>query len=385
MAWVRHFAVGFLACALPAVGATANETGVTADEIVIGATNASTGPIAACGAEVQGSIGYFKRINDAGGIHGRKIRYVILDDAYSAQRAAGNVRRLIEQDKAFAIFGGCGTVTAAAALPEIERVGIPYLFPFAGLDKLVIPPQKNVFALVPLYTTQLATILPFVVERSRPKTAALFTFNFAGNAELRKVIRDKLEGAGVAVLADAVMEATSPDRSTFALQAKAANPDLLIVNDSPANAARFLLETQRQNWKPKVVTGISTLADESFLRAVGDAADGLVLAPAFVRPPAAAEARECVQDVAAVTKDTPTSFMMYGCLAAKVLVEALKLAGPELTRDKFISALEKIKEFDSGLGGKISFGPGQRMGVNSIFVVAVDKGEFRILTEVGER
>src|SRR5918911_2606337 len=142
-------AAGFVAMLATSVQA---ETGVTRDEILLGGTNALTGPVAAvCYAVSHGSIAHFQKVNEQGGIHGRKIQYQLLDDAYTAQRAVGNARRLIQQDQVFAIFGGCGTVTAAGVLSIVEKDNVPYLFPYAGLDRLIDPLKKHVFALMPLY------------------------------------------------------------------------------------------------------------------------------------------------------------------------------------------------------------------------------------------
>lgn len=379
---IYRLAVVSLAAALSAVVARA-ETGVTQNEVHFGGTNALTGPVAAvCYAVSHGSIAHFKRINEQGGIHGRQIKYTLLDDAYSAQRAVGNTRRLVQQDQVFAVFGGCGTATGAAVLSVLERGDVPYLFPYAGLDKLVQPPKKHVFALMPLYASQLDAILPYVLARKQPKTAALFSNNIAGNEEIRESAKAVLKRAGVEVVLDELMEVTSPERAAFVLKAKDKNPDFIILTDTAPGGARFFIEMERQNWKPKGVTGISTLTDESFLRAAAHIAEGMLIAPGFVLPPTAPQAKECNDELAAYNKElTPSHFTMFGCLAARVLVEGLRRAGPDLTRSKLIAALEEMKDYDPGIAGKISFGPNHRMGLDSVYPFGVEKGEFKILGE----
>lgn len=380
---VRRLAACMVAVAcLGLAGAPARaETGVTKDEIVLGGTNALTGAVAAvCYGVSHGSMAYFKKVNEQGGIHGRKIRYELLDDAYSAQRAVGNTRRLIQQEQVFALFGGCGTATAAGVLSVVERSDVPYLFPYAGLDKLVDPPKKNIFALMPLYPSQYATLLPYVLERAKPKTAALLSNNIAGADDIRATVKSVLAKAGVEVVLDELMEVTSPERAAYVLKVKDKNPDLLVLSDTAPGGARLFIEMERQNWTPKMVTGISTLTDESFLRAAAKLAEGKLIAPGVVLPPTAPQAKECIDELAAYNKDlSPSHFTMFGCLVAHVLVEGLKRAGPDLTRDKLIAAFESIKDYDTGISGKVSFGPERRMGINSVYPIGVEGGQFKIL------
>ncbi|MGE0799108.1 MAG: ABC transporter substrate-binding protein [Lautropia sp.] len=364
-----------------APGAARAEPGVTKNEIHLGGTLGVTGPIAAvCTAVAEAAQAHFKRINESGGIHGRKIRYDVLDDGYSAQRAIGNTRRLVQQDNVFAIFGGCGTATAAAVLTSVEKDDVPYLFPYAGLDKLVIPVKRNVFSLVPLYSDQMTAIVPHVLSKSPAKTAVMASVNIAGHEAWRKAARSKLEAAGVDVQLDLLVDITTSDRAPFVLQIKEKNPDLLLLMDAAPSAARFYIEMQRQNWKPKMVTGIATLTDESFLKTVATMAEGNLLVPGFVLPPTAPQSKPCVDELAAHRKDLePTHFSMYGCLAARVMVEALKRAGPEPTRAKLIEALESIKAFDSGISGPVSFSPQQHMGLSSILPFVIEKGQFKVI------
>jgi branched-chain amino acid transport system substrate-binding protein len=381
----RRFASLTAAALLAAVAAPAGaETGVTSNEILLGGTNAMTGAVAAvCYAVSHGSIAHFNKINEKGGIHGRKIRYNLLDDAYSAQRAVGNSRRLIQQDQVFAIFGGCGTATGAGVLSVVEQESeVPYIFPYAGLDKLVQPIKKNVFALMPLYASQISAIMPYVLAQAKPKTAAIFANNIAGNEELRDAAKDAFKKANVQLVVEELMEVTSPERAAFVLKAKDKNPDLVMLADTAPGGARFFIEMERQNWKPKAVTGISTLTDESFLRAAAPNAEGILMVPGVVLPPNAPQAKECVEELAAYNKDlTPSHFTMFGCLAARVLEEALRRAGPDLTRAKLFAAIESIKDYDTGLSGKVSFAADNHMGLDSVFPVGVEKGQFKILGE----
>ncbi|MGF7161559.1 branched-chain amino acid transport system substrate-binding protein [Rhodoligotrophos appendicifer] len=378
---LRRYLISAVTAALTLIATSVHaEDGVTSDTVLLGATNATTGPVAApCSGVAAGAQSYIAKINAAGGVVGRKIQYDLLDDGYSAQRATGNVRRLLQQDKVFAVLGGCGTATAAAALAALEKTEVPYLFPYAGLQRIVEPPKPNVLALLPLYPTQLSVLLPYVIEQAKPKTAALFTFNIAGHEDVQKTMNDILAKAGVKVVVDALMEVSSPERGAFALQAKDANVDLVVLNDSSPGAARFVIEMQRQNWKPKAITGVSTLTDEAFLRAVGNGVDGILMAPGVVLPPNAPEAKDCVDALTEFDKSVPPShYTMFGCLTAKVMAEGLKRAGTDLTRASLLAAFDGLDGFDPGIAGKIAFSPEQRMGLGALYVFSVEGGAFKV-------
>jgi branched-chain amino acid transport system substrate-binding protein len=377
----RTAAAGALATLLAAVSSgAAAEDGVTANEIHIGTSLAVTGPIAVCASVGDGASAYFKKVNDAGGVNGRKIKFTVLDDAYSTQRAIGNVRRLMGQEKVFAIFSGCGTATGAAVLSAVEKESIPYLFPQVGLDSLVQPVKKNVYSILPLYGQQLAAAIDYVAKTQQPKTAAISMINIAGHEGWTSVIKEKLKAHNIQLVDEQMIEVTSPEKAPFVTQMKAKNPDLVVMVDSAPGAARYVLEMQRQGWKPKVITGINTLTDESFLRAAGNAADNLVIAPAATLPPTEPKAKECVDALASYDKALrPSGFTMFGCLAAKMFVDALKRVGGEPTRAALIAELDKTKGFESGFSGPISFSPTVHQGLTAMYPIAVQNGQFKVI------
>lgn len=356
------------------------EDGVTASEILVGTTNALTGPLAVCGAVTAGANAYLQKINDQGGVNGRKIRYQVLDDGYSPQRAIGNVRRLLGQDKVFALLSGCGTATGAAVLSAIERDSVPYLFPFVGLDALSQPARKNVFSVVPIYGEQLPTIIDYAVKGRDVKTAALSMINIAGHEAWIKAVRDKLAALNIKLIDEQLIDVTAADKSPYVTQMKSKNPDMVVMVDSSPGSARYLIEMQRQNWKPKVITGISTMSDESFLRAITTIGDGLVITPAFLLPPTHPNSKECVDALAAADKSMePSGYSMFGCLGAKVFVEALKRIGANPTREALVAELDKLAKFDTGISAPVSFSPNKHQGIDALYPMGIQDGKFKIL------
>jgi branched-chain amino acid transport system substrate-binding protein len=381
----RRLAVTFGAAAsIFAADPVRAENGVENDKILLGGSNALTGAVAAnCAPATYGAKGWFDKINKEGGVHGRRIEYNVLDDAYSPQRAIGNVRKLIDQDKVFGIFGGCATATSAAILSFLADLpDVPYLFTWAGMNELVQPTKKSVFALLPNYVFQLEAALPFALQRMsvKPKTAGILAMNIPGVEDLRATARKIFASNGVDIVYDDIFEVTVPDRSPYILQLKARNPDMLLVSDAAAGAARIFLDMKRQNWKPAHIFGVATLTAEQFLDPVGTFADDILTAAGMVVPPTAPEAQPCNDALKASYPNVkPSHFTMFGCLAAIIAIEAFNRAGKDLTRQRFVDALNNMREFKTGVSGPISFSPDDHMGVHSIIPFGVKDGQFVVL------
>lgn len=362
-----------------AASAASAQDGVSAKEIVIGATTTLTGAYSPCGGVTTGAAAWFKKVNDSGGVHGRKIRYEVLDDGYSAQRAIANVRRLVGEEKIFALVAGCGSTTAAAVLTNIEKTDVPYLFPLAGNEALVTPVKKNVFSLVPDFGVQAATMLDLIAKDKQIKSAALSMINIAGHEAWMQTVRDKLKSLNIELVDEQVIDGTAADKAPFVTKIKSKNPDLAILMDSAPGGGRYLIEMQRQNYKAKAVTGFYTFADDAFLRAAGSLAEGVV-APTLVLPPIDPRAKECVDALAAFDKSTASSsFSLFGCAAAKVFVDALQRSGPQPTRAKLVAELEKTSNFDTGISGPVSFSSTNHQGLTALYALGVKDGKFNVI------
>jgi len=376
-------AVALLALSAAITEAVA-EPGVDDNRILLGGSNALTGPVAAvCAPATYGAKAWFDKVNRDGGVQGRKIEYNVLDDGYAAERALANARRLVQQDNVFAIFGGCATATSAAILQFLSsQPDVPYLFPWAGMSELTEPTKKGVFALLPNYVFQVKAMLPYTIQHAnqKPKTGAILMMNVPGVEDMRKATRAVFEANGITVVYDELFEVNVPDHTPYILQLKAKNPDIVLFGDSAAGAAKMFLTMKRQGWHPQTGFGVATLTAEQFLDPVGDYADGWLSAAGVVSPPSAPEASECNDALKASYPDQkPNHFTMFGCLAAKIGVEAINRAGRNLTRQGLIAALEHMQNYETKISGPISFSPTDHMGTNAVVPFGVKNGQFIIL------
>ncbi len=138
----RDFLLGATAVGLAAIrpGAVAKAAGGSSDAITLGATLPMTGPIAEVGlASLHGGMSYFNDVNAKGGVHGRKIEWIVEDDAFQPARAVAGTRKLIESDKVFALFSSSGTNSSLAVLPYVKNRKTLWLFPYAGAKQFTDP------------------------------------------------------------------------------------------------------------------------------------------------------------------------------------------------------------------------------------------------------
>jgi ABC-type branched-subunit amino acid transport system substrate-binding protein len=127
----------FAAALFVAPGAQAQPIGVSADAIRIGQSAPLTGANAELGNDIRnGAMAYFRKVNEAGGVHGRRLELVTLDDANQVPRAEANTRKLVEEDGVFALFGYASATLSRPALPFVEKHKLPFLSPFTGADPM---------------------------------------------------------------------------------------------------------------------------------------------------------------------------------------------------------------------------------------------------------
>ena len=365
--------------ALPA----AAQQGVTDSEIVLGCSNSFTGPLAFTGEQATkfGVDLYFKVINDAGGIHGRKIRTVYYDDGYKPQDAVANTRKLVEQDKIFAVIAPQGTPPVVATLEYLEDNRVPLLFPFQGSP--ITRGKKYVFSGMTLYDRQSKMMIDYLVGQRKLKTfAALYQDDEYGKAFLTAFEKD-LARHGLKLTAMEPVKRGANDVSAQIAKLQAAKPEVVFLVLTPGPGAQALKERQKIGWTDTVMVSAGPLTDERYLGLAGDASEGVEGLSLWPDPvasdlPGVKAYRDAMTKY--FPKNEPNRYSLSGYFAAMLFTEGAKRAGKNLTRDSLVTGLEAIKGFESGILPPVTIGADhetQRQG----FWVRVDKGRFRQLTD----
>jgi branched-chain amino acid transport system substrate-binding protein len=381
---MRSGACALLAALLLLAAAPAGaQTGVTDNEIVLGCSNSFSGPLAFTGEQATkfGVDLYFRVVNDAGGIHGRKVRTVYYDDGYKPQDAVANTRKLVEQDRIFAVIAPQGTPPVVATMEYLEENKVPLLFPFQGSP--VTRGKKYVFSGMTLYDRQSRMMIDYLAGQRKLKTfGVLYQDDEYGKSFLTSFEKD-LARHGLKLAAAESVKRGATDVSAQIARLQAARPQATFLVLTPGPGAQALKERQKIGWRDTVMVSSGPLTDERYLALAGDAAEGVEGLSLWPDPltsdlPGVKAYREAMAKY--FGKNEPNRYSLSGYFAAMLFTEGAKRAGRTLTRESLITALEGLKAWENGILPPITIGADhetQRQG----FWVTVEKGRFKQLTD----
>lgn len=370
-----------LAAVTPAPAAA--EPGVTDAEIVLGCSNSFSGPLAFSGEQATkfGVDLWFKALNDAGGIHGRKMRTIYYDDGYRPQEAAANTKKLVEQDGIFAVIAPQGTPPVMATVDYLAEQKVPLLFPFQGSP--VIRGKKWIFGGMTLYDRQSRMMVDYLVgQRKYRSFAVLYQDDEYGKSFLTAIERD-LGRHGLKLAAAEPVKRGVSDVSAQVAKLQTARPAVTFLVLTPGPGAQALRERQKIGWTDTVMVSSGPLTDERYLGLAGDAAEGVEGLSLWPDPvtselPGVKRYREQMQKY--FGRNEPNRYSLSGYFAAMLFTEGARRAGRTLTREGLIAALEGVKGWESGILPAVTIGPDhetQKQG----FWVRVDKGRFKPVTD----
>ncbi len=350
------------------------ENGVTDQSIVIGQSAALSGPAQGLGLELRsGAKLHFDQVNAAGGIHGRKIQLESLDDGYEPDKAAANTKTLIRDAKAFALFGYVGTPTTQAALPLVTEAHIPFIGAFTGAQLLRDPFNKYVFNVRASYFDETEKIAEHLTTVGVTKIAVLYQNDAYGKAGLAGMER-ALEKRKLKPLITATVERNSTDVEAAVKAISAAKPDAVLVVSAYKSVAAFVMAMKKQG-SAAVIHNLSFVGSVPLAKELGANGVGVHIAQVVPFPWSATlpVTREYQELVKKAGRSDYSFTELEGYIAARVLVEGLRRAGKDLSRDKLISALETMTRTDIG-GFAVNFSPSNHNGSNFVDLSIIGNG-----------
>ena len=361
----------------------AAQQGVTDSEIVIGCSNSFSGPLAYPGEQMtkHGLDLWFRALNDAGGIHGRKVRTVYYDDGYRPQDAVANTKKLVEQDRILAVIAPQGTPSVLATVDYLAENKVPLLFPYQGSP--VTRGQRLIFSGMTLYDRQSKMMIDYMAgQRKLKKFAALYQDDEYGKSFLTAFDKD-LARHGLKMLATESVKRGATDVSAQVAKLQTAKPEAVFLVLTPGPAAQALKERQKIGWTDAVMISTGPLTDEKNLALAADAADGVEGLSLWPDPlasdlPGVRTYREHMQKYSG--KNEPNRSSLHGYFAAMLFTEGARRAGRGLTRESLITGLESVKGWESGILPPLTIGPDhetQKQG----FWVRLEKGRFKPLSD----
>jgi len=362
-----------LALAAAALGAQAQTApGISATAVVFGQSTPLTGANAELGNDIRnGALAYFKKVNEAGGVHGRKLELVSLDDANQVQRSEANTVELVENRKVFALFGYASATLSRPALPIVAKHNVPFLAPFTGADPMRVF-NKNVYNMRASYADELAKIVEHYLTLGSKRFAIVHYDDVVGKENLTAVERALKKHNMTPVSVAAFKDRAKPDIEGGVKSIALGKPDVVILTTLYKATSDFVKASRKAGLDAQMVSnsfpGSSPLAKELGEDGAGVAVSQVVPPPTQRSRPIVREYQEAIARHLGKKEYSFTSLESY--ISAKVAVEALKRAGARPTRENFMQALDGLRDFDLG-GYTVSFSPTNHNGSNQVEMTVI--------------
>jgi branched-chain amino acid transport system substrate-binding protein len=357
----------------------AAEPGVTENGIKIGILGSLTGPFAIFGTgNLAGATIAFEEANAAGGINGRKLEWISLDDESSPPKGIAAYKRLIDQEKVFAVFGPASSAIGQALVPTLRSSTTPTFVSVFSTPAVTEPPIPMLFRTGPMNDRQQgAAIADYVVEHLGGKKIALISQSDEYGKRGAESITSRLAERKTQLTSNEVFNIADTDFTAQISHVNAADPDVLIIYGYPNPSAIITRQAKQLGLKAKIM-GANSAGGRAYPKIVGEAAAGtqnivtLKVLPEGDDPAAVKFAHAFEQrfpDLARQGRPDLGDVLGYG--GAQVFVEALKRAGPDLTQKSFVKALESLMDFENPLILPTTFTPSRHEGNQSARVVEI--------------
>jgi branched-chain amino acid transport system substrate-binding protein len=341
-------------CLFSAGRALGADPGVTDKEIKIGNINPYSGPASAYGTIGKAIAAYFKKVNDEGGINGRKINFISYDDSYSPPKAVEHARKLVEQDQVLFIFQSLGTPSNSAIWKYMNDKKVPQLFVATGATKWG-DPQGHPWTMgwQPTYQTE-AHIYAQYLLKNKPngKIAVLYQNDDYGKDYL-KGLKDGLgTAAAKMIIAEQSYEVTDPTIDSQMVNLKNSGADVFFNVTTPKFAVQAIKKAADLGWKPLQLLNNVSVAVATVMKPAGvEASKGIITAyylkdyddPQWKNDPGTKEW------LAWMNKYYPEgslqdTFNVYGYSVSQTLVQVLKQCGKDLTRANVMKQAANLKD-----------------------------------------
>lgn len=352
---------------LLAPGAKA-EDGISKTAVTLGQSLAMTGPGAALAVPfAQGARLYFERVNAGGGVNGRKIELVTLDDAGNPDTTVANTKKLLDQ-KVFSLFGYYGSPQVTAANPLLKDTDILLFAPMAGADELRGSLYPNVYSVRPGYSEEAAVITRHAETLGMRKLAILHARDPESLAALDSAERT-MGGLGANLVAKSPFSGGSVATSVDQVLGK--KPESVLVISDASGAANAIRDLRAKGFRGPIY-GFSTTGESLLAEQLGTVGAGVVVVRVTPKSDNAKSilVRDLQTEAQAAKLGKPNVYMLEGYIAAWTYTEALRKAGKDPTRAKLRKAVDGLQDLNLG-GFRVHF-DGDRVGSKLVELSLID-------------
>jgi branched-chain amino acid transport system substrate-binding protein len=371
------------------------DTGASDTEIKIGNVEAYSGPASAYGVIGKTEEAYFKMVNDAGGINGRKINWISYDDGYSPPKTVEQIRKLIESDEVFLVFNALGTPTQTAVQKYHNAKKVPQLFLATGASKWNDPKDFPwTMGFQPSYRVEARIFAKYILKTKPDAKVAVFYANddFGKDyvAGLKEVFGDKSSSI---LIAEESYETTEPSIDSHIVKLKGTGADVFVNISTPKFAAQAIKKMAELEWKPMHVMTDVSISIGSVMKPAGlDASEG-VLSAGYLKDASDPQWKDdegMKKFMAFIDKYMPgsnvaDSNLVYGYAAAQTMAQVLKQSGDDLTRENVMKQAASLKDFapDTLIPGiKINTGPADFAPIEQLKMMRFKNGQWELFGDI---
>ncbi len=366
-----------------AVQSGSTDPGLTSSEILIGSSLALSGPGGPLGtATNHGANAYFNFINETGGVNGRTIKMISYDDEYNPMKCIENTKKLIETDQVFALTSYVGTPTSGKAMPLWKNAKVPLVGFYTGVVPVLREPLTRYNVHVrPSYYQETAAMLEACVTHLKFKKIALFYQYDSFGEAIKKDAESILLKKRLTPVAYGTFDKMNPNVGSGVAAIKNAAPDAVVMVGAYGThpiLSEFVREMKKAGFTKTVFLTLNVIGSEEFATAIGSDGNRCILTQVVppveeVRLPVVSEYRKLMKKY--YPKDTFDMVGLEGFMNAKVLVEGLKRAGKEPTREGLVDAIESMNSYDLG-GVAVSYGPADHEGMEKVYLTGIKDGKY---------
>lgn len=361
------------------------EDGVGADSIVFGQAAVLAGPAAALGQGMKtGLNAAFDEANKKGGVHGRKLKLISVDDGYEPEKSIVATKKLIEEDKVFALIGPVGTPTSAATQPIATAAKVPFVGPFTGAGFLRDTKLSNVINVRASYGAETEAWVRHLTEDLKIKKIAIFyqddAFGRAGLAGFQKA----MDKRSLKIAAEGTYERNTVAVKTALLNIKREEPEAVVMVGAYKPCAEFIKLSRKVGFNP-VFVNISFVGASALAKELGEDGKGVIVSQVVPFPWDAsikviADYHAAIK--AADDKAKPEFVSLEGYLVGRLAIAALEKTGANPTREDFLKAIKTTGVFDFG-GLKMTFGATDNEGLDQVFMTVIQAdGTFKAVDKL---
>lgn len=364
----------------------ASQPGVDKSEIRVGVATDLSGPLSPIGKPVTNGINMrFKELNEAGGVHGRKIRYLVEDSGYDTKKGLLLVQKLVDRDEVFAMLGLLGSSINLSAMSYLFDNNRINFLPVGSFAEAYEPVHKYKFSFFPSYVSQMSSVVPRLVEQKGAKTICILHQDDDYGRQVLMGTENGLKTIGKALATKTTYKRGSTDFSSQVARLKAAACDLVVLGTVTREVVATLTEARKNDFRPTWL-GAFPVYHESVPALGGEAVEGL-LAPMSVSIPYVDELQGATKDWADRYKaqygEDGNVWALMGYTMANAFIEIATKAGPGLTTESFIKAAESMDRIPGLMPGMpdLRFTADQRLGQTRSRLSEIKNGRWKVVSD----